>query len=68
MLNINKSNIYYNGDSMKENKNRLSEIIEVLKNSNILHDHSPENVRLTIEKLGSTYIKIGQILSTRVDF
>ena len=49
-------------------KERLNEIIKIIKDSNIVSDHSPLNVRKTIENLGSTFIKIGQILSMRADF
>ena len=53
----------YNGDSMN-NKERLMNIVKILKDNNILND---KNVKKTIEDLGPTFIKIGQILSTRVD-
>ena len=56
----------YNGDSMN-NKERLMNIVKILKDNNILNDRSPKNVKKTIEDLGPTFIKIGQILSTRVD-
>ena len=49
------------------NKERLMNIIKILKDNNILNDRSPKNVKKTIENLGPTFIKIGQILSTRVD-
>ncbi len=47
--------------------NRLNEVIKILRNSNIIKDQSPSNLCNTIEKLGPTYIKLGQILSTRED-
>lgn len=46
---------------------RLREIIGVLRERQILKDRSPENIRLTLEELGSTFVKIGQILSMRPD-
>ena len=49
------------------NKERLMNIVKILKDNNILNDRSPKNVKKTIEDLGPTFIKIGQILSTRVD-
>ena len=60
---------YYDyGDNMEHSRiSRLNEVIKILKNSNIIKDQSPTNLCNTIEKLGPTYIKLGQILSTRED-
>ncbi len=49
------------------NKTRLKEIISIINKNDLLNDKSPKNVRKTIEDLGPTFIKIGQILSTRED-
>ncbi len=48
-------------------KKRLLEIIKVLKKHNVLGGITPEKLRETLEDLGPTYIKIGQILSNRPD-
>ena len=45
----------------------LQEIISILKESDFLSGITPEKVCATISKLGPTFIKIGQILSARVD-
>ena len=48
-------------------KGRLKEITKIVKKHKLLSDRSPKNIRETLEELGPTFIKIGQILSTRVD-
>ena len=48
-------------------KERLFEIIDVLKSHNILDGLTPVKMRETLEDLGPTFIKIGQILSNRPD-
>lgn len=53
---------------MKNETERLKEIIEIIKKHNIIKDRSPKNIRETIEELGPTFIKMGQILSSRNDF
>ena len=50
-----------------KNKDRLKQIIKIIVNNEVISDKSPSNIRKTLEDLGPTFIKIGQILSTRVD-
>ena len=52
----------------RRQKNKLfKEIVKILKESNLISDRTPENVCKTISKLGPTFIKIGQIMSSRYD-
>ena len=46
---------------------RLKEITAVLKKHSITRGVSPEKLRLILEDLGPTYIKLGQIMSLRSD-
>lgn len=48
-------------------KSRLREILSVIRKHNIARGVSPEKIRLILEDLGPTYIKLGQILSMRSD-
>lgn len=50
-----------------DEKTRLKEIVSILKESDFLSGINPEKVCTTISKLGPTFIKIGQILSSRYD-
>lgn len=61
-------NYYCKGsDILKSETERLEEIIKILNSKNIIKDYSPKNVKETIELLGPTFIKLGQIMSTRDD-
>lgn len=46
---------------------RFREILSILKKHKIFHGINPEKVRLILEDLGPTYIKLGQIMSMRTD-
>lgn len=46
---------------------RLRELIGVLKRREIVHGLTPEKLRLILEDLGPTFVKLGQILSMRPD-
>lgn len=50
-----------------DEKTRFKEIVSILKESNLFRESSPEKLCSTISKLGPTFIKIGQILSSRYD-
>ena len=56
-----------NADVVKENAERLNEIIGVLRKHDVVHGFTPEKLRLILEDLGPTYIKMGQIMSMRED-
>ncbi len=48
-------------------KERLFEILSVIKKNGILSGLTPQKLRKTCEDLGPTFVKIGQILSNRPD-
>ncbi|MCR4944419.1 MAG: AarF/ABC1/UbiB kinase family protein [Clostridium sp.] len=52
---------------MKNHRKRLIEILEILKEEKITKGINPEKFRVIIEKLGPTFIKLGQIMSMRND-
>ena len=51
----------------KKERRRFKEITKILKKRKITKNLTPQNVRETIEELGPTYVKFGQIMSTRED-
>lgn len=51
----------------RENRGRLREITAVLRKHGITRGVSPEKLRLILEDLGPTFIKIGQIMSMHSD-
>ena len=52
----------------KKNKKRSAEIFGVFAKHNFYtNGFTPEELRTTLEDLGPTYVKIGQIMSSRTD-
>lgn len=52
---------------MLSGKDRLFEIAGIIKKYDLLKNPTPVNLRLAIEQLGPTFIKLGQILASRDD-
>lgn len=50
-----------------EGGSRLKEMTAVLRKHEIMHGLTPEKLRLILEDLGPTYIKLGQIMSLHSD-
>ena len=47
---------------------RFREIVKVLTRHEIVKGISPEKLRLILEDLGPTFVKVGQVMSLRTDF
>ncbi len=52
---------------MLSSKDRLVEIVHIIKKYDLLKKINPQNLRLAIEEAGPTFIKLGQILASRDD-
>lgn len=50
-----------------KSRSRLRELISVLRRRDIIHGLTPQKLRLILEDMGPTYVKIGQIMSMRSD-
>ena len=53
--------------NLGNNKDRLREILGVLSRHKIVKGMTPEKLRLIIEDLGPTFVKLGQVMSMRSD-
>ncbi|MDD6352485.1 MAG: AarF/UbiB family protein [Lachnospiraceae bacterium] len=51
----------------KDSRSRLREITEVLRRHKVAKGVTPEKLRLILEDLGPTYVKLGQIMSLHSD-
>lgn len=47
---------------------RLKEIVNILRQRELLQGITPVKVRCVLEDLGPTFVKLGQIISMRPDF
>ncbi len=52
---------------MLSSKERLFDIVRIIKKYDLLKNATPLNLRLAIEEAGPTFIKLGQILASRDD-
>ena len=52
---------------MSSNLKRLNEIVGVIRKYRLIKHHNPASMREALEELGPTFIKIGQIMSSRPD-
>ena len=52
---------------MLSSKERLLEIVRIIKKYDLIKNATPQNLRLAIEEAGPTFIKLGQILASRDD-
>lgn len=52
----------------EENSERFREIKDVLRKNQITRGVTPEKLRMILEEMGPTYIKLGQIMSLHSDF
>ena len=52
---------------MLSGKDRLFEIVHIIKKYDLINHATPKGLRLAIEELGPTFIKLGQILASRDD-
>jgi ubiquinone biosynthesis protein len=54
-------------DGPRDSKGRLGEILRVLRKRDVLHGLTPEKLRLILEDMGPTFVKLGQLMSMRSD-
>ena len=52
---------------MSSNLKRLNEIVSVIRKYHLIKHNNPVSMREALEELGPTFIKIGQIMSSRPD-
>ena len=53
------------GFTRKSRKVRLREIFAILRRNDVINGVTPEQFRSVLEELGPSFVKIGQVLSTR---